>query len=267
LWEVGDTLTSSYAQDTTVLRDSGLLPPKLLTRLNTASSALRYDLSPRSQIRWLLTEQDVSFVSSQFRAASTFTTGVNVARQLSRSQTVGVTEEYQRTATRGGTGVQDSLLGTWQRTIGKNATVTATGGIRLYTLYGGTGFHSAPGGSIAFTARLRHDDSLGLRYERLIEQALGDATHFGDEVWAGYVLSLSNRLAIEASGNYDRGTFPLDPNHQRNAQTGTIATRFTLVRNLAVGVAYGLYTRVDTPTPAVSGYRATMSLIYGQTWR
>jgi hypothetical protein len=275
LWDVSDTLTSSYAQDATVLSDSGLLPPKLLTHVNTASSALRYDLSSTTQIRWLLSEQTVSFDSSQlasapasqFGASSTLTTGVNVGRQLSRSQTLGVTEEYRRTNTFGETEITDALLVTWQDAVSKDITVTGTAGTSLYTQPGQSGFGSAPTGSIGFNAHLRHDDMLGLRYERFVEQALGNLTHLSDQVWAAYVLSLSRRLKLDASANYGRGIFPLDPNHKRSGETATITARYVLTQDLTVALGYALAERFESPGPEVSDRRATMSLTYGLKWR
>jgi hypothetical protein len=222
----------------------------------------------------VVAEQDISFNSSQlgasttqFGAASTFTTGVNVARQLSRSQTVGVTEEFQRADLSGVTGIMQGLLGTWHQAIGRDVTVTAAAGMRLYTLQGRSGFQRAPGGSFGFTAHLRHDDSLGLRYERFVEQTLGNGTHLSDQVWAGYVLSLSRRLALDASANYGRGIFPLDPSQQLSGQTGTIAVRYTLAQNLAAVLGYARYVRTQTPIPAITGDRVTMSLSFGRKWR
>jgi hypothetical protein len=271
LWDVSDTLTTSYAQDTTaLLRDSGLLPAKLLTHLNTASSALLYDVSPRTQISWRAGDQHVSFDSSQFGTSTTFVTAVNIARRLSRSQTLGVTEEYQRVDAIGG-GISDGLLGTWQQTIGKDVSINGTGGIRLYTLPDRSGFQSAPSGSVGLSARVRHDDTITLHFERFVEQALGNQTHLSDQVWVGYATSLGRRLALNAAGNYGRGIFPLDPGHRRTGQTGSIGAHYLLGRDLFVAVSSGFYKRIDTspatPAPPVTGHTITMALTYRRTWR
>jgi hypothetical protein len=277
-WDVSDTLTTSYAQDTTaLLRDSGLLPAKLLTHLNTVSSALLYDVSPRTQISWRLGEQRVSFDSSQFGPSTTFTTAVNIARKVSRSQTVGITDEYQR-ADAIGSGITEGLLGTWQQTIGKDVNLTGTGGIRLYTLPDRSGFRSAPSGSVGFSARVRHDDAFSLRFERFVEQALGNQTHLSDQVWAGYGVTLG-RLSLNAAGNYGRGIFPLDPGHKRSGETGTVGARCLLVRDLFLAVGSSFYKRIDTspsagtlvtnaaPDLPVTGHTTTISLMYRRTWR
>src|SRR6266852_1771906 len=107
-WDVGEAVTQRYAQDLTTISDAGLLPPKLVARLYSATGGLRYDLSPRTQMRFGLAEQTVSFDSSlvtgstsQFGGATAFTVNMTMGRQLSRSQNVVVSAEYQHTKTSG----------------------------------------------------------------------------------------------------------------------------------------------------------------------
>jgi hypothetical protein len=263
-------LTTSYAQDATTLNESGVLPPKLVTHLNTASSELKYAVSPRTGIRWGVAVQRFSFVASPIPSGSTYTTGLNATRQISRSQTVGLAVEYQRAATVGTAGNNGGVFGVWQQAIGKDVTVDATGGLRLYTLPGRGALQTAPGGSVGFTARPRPDHTLGVRYDRLIEQALGSGTHLGNQVTASYTVSLNTHLSVNAGGSYGQSIFPLDPSHQRTGQTATIGARWILVRNMALSLGYVSYKRLDTqadaPNPAISGHTAMLSLTYGRAW-
>lgn len=266
-WDVGDSLSSRYAQDVTAISDAGLLPPKLLTRINDASTGLRYTLTPRTQIRWGVSEQQVSFESSQFTGASTLATNVNITRQLTRSQTFGVTADYQRTVVNGTIATIQGLLGTWKLAAGKDVSVTGAAGIRPYTLPDQAGFRIAPAGSIGFNTHLRSNDTISLHYERSIEQALGIGTHLTQGVAANYGLSLGSRVTIEAGGIYGRGTYPLDPGHLLTGRTASISGRFLLVQNLALAFGSSVYVRTDTPRAPISDYRTAMSLTYGRSWR
>ena len=266
-WDVNDTLTSSYAQDLSAISDAGLLPPKLLTHFNTVSSGLRYDVSAITSVRWAVSEQTVSYASSSYTGASTLTTSVNMARQLSRSQSVSFTGSYQQTVTSGTTATVLGLLGTWQRAIGKDSTLTATGGVQPYTLPGQSGFGIAPDISVSMNKRIRHSDTLGLRYNRTVEQGLGNGTHLTQEVGGSYNLSLGSRIGLDMSGFYGHGTYPLDPSHVLIGRTANVGFRCVLVQNLALVVGSSIYVRTDTPTPPVTLLRTTMSLSYGQAFR
>jgi hypothetical protein len=262
-FNVSENLTSSYAQDVTTLTDSGLLPPKVLTRANSASTALSYDLSPRTHIRWGLNDQNVSVDSSQFAAASTLGTSINISRQLSRSQTVGVTTDYQR-ITGAGESENIGLLGTWQRPIGKSFTVNAAGGIRPYTLPGQSSFRTAPAGSLGITAHLRRSDTLGLSYDRSVEQGLGNGTLLTQGVAASYGLSLGRRLTLAGSAGYRRGADPVDASHLLVGQNGSTSVRYVVTQNLTASINYSLYQITNSPNPNVSSRRAAVSLTYGR---
>jgi hypothetical protein len=276
-YNVSDTLSSSYAQDVTTLTDSGLLPPKILTHINVASTGLSYDLSPRTHVRWGFTEQDVSVAPSQFAAASTLGTSfagastlgtsISVTRQLDRSETLGVTASYSRAdATGAGTAENIGLFGTWQRTITKDVTVNAAGGTQQYTLPGQLDFRTSPAGSLGFTAHLRGSNTLGLHYERSIEQNLGNGTLLTQGVVANYGLSLGLRLSLAGGAGYLRGTDPLDSSHLLIGQTGNMSVRYVLMPNLAIVLNYSLYVLTNAPAATASSRRATMSLTYGLKW-
>jgi hypothetical protein len=211
-------------------------------------------------------EQEVSFRTSQFIGASTLTSSVAVTRQLSPSQTLGVSVDYGRTITNGTAGVITGYVGTWQRAIGNIGSVTAAAGIREYTLAGATGFRITPAISTGFSSHLRRNDRLSLNYERSVEQALGNGTHLTQLVTATYGLS-QGRLTIDTYGSYGRGTYPLDPDHQLIGRTGSITIRYVLVQNLAVALGSSVAVRTDAPAPEASLYRTMVTLTYGRAWR
>src|SRR6202043_2138506 len=97
------------------------------------STGLKYALSPRTSIRWDVAEQTASFAGGQLPAASTLTTALSFGRQLTRSQSVGVSATFQDAKTTGTTDTNEGVFGTWQQSIGRDVFVDAAAGMRLYT--------------------------------------------------------------------------------------------------------------------------------------
>jgi hypothetical protein len=266
-WRLGDAVTSAYAQDSRPLLDAGLVFPKVLTRVNVATSELTYDLSRTTQVRWRVGQQNVSFNSPAFSAGSNLSTGVSLTRTVTQSQTVGVRID-QSFATNGTTGDVGGLLGTWQLT-GNSVTLAASMGIRPYTLPGHSGYLFAPGGSIGVTGRLPGPSALGLRYERAVEQAYGisTGTHLAHRVTATYVVTAGRRVTLDASANYGLNTYPLQPDLRLEGRTAAVGLRYLLVQNLSVGGQYTIWVRRDQSSAPVTTYRDTVSLLYGVSWR
>jgi hypothetical protein len=277
-WNLGDTLTSSYARETTALSDSDLLPPNILTRLNTASSDLGYALSRRTQVHWGLSHQTAAFGSSQVRGGSSFSTRFGLSRQASRSQTFGVDASYQRAVTDGaiptGVGVVliddaistvEALNGTWQLALGKRSSLNGSAGFSIYAIPGQDGVQSAPAFAVGFNTTLGRKDNFGVHYDRAIETALGVGTHLTNGVTATYGLSLGSRLALTFEGDYATGTYPFDPDHKLIGRTVVVGLQYTPVTNLVFNLGSSVYLRTDTPNPAlIKTYRTMISVTYGK---
>jgi hypothetical protein len=268
-WTVGDSLSSNYARDIRVLTDAGLLLPTVITRSNSAATQLTYALTPKTGVRWKLAETNIGFSSRQFIGGANVTTSLGIERQMSRSQTLGVTHSFQRTFSNGEQSVIQSLLGTWQATAGKVVTLNATAGLRSYTLPGQRGYRFSPGGSLGLRARPSKSHTLGLTYERIIEQTFGlsNRTHLVHLVTANYGLSLGTRLAFELGGSYSRGTDPLLPNLRILGQLGTASIRYSATPKLGVVITSSAFGSTFDPFPTVKDYRTMMSLTYGTAWR
>jgi hypothetical protein len=270
---VGDTRSTGYAQDAATLDGSGLLPPKLLTHLNTASAGVDYELSRRTRAHWAIAHQLVSFDSTEFQGGSTLSTAVNVGRQLSRSHTVGVSAVGQRALTSGSTQTQGAVLGTWQHAFGKGVSVTASGGLGLFTVPGQSGVQTTPAGSLGVVTRFRGEDTFGIRYDRstTIEVAVDDLTHYGDSVTADYSLILARKVVLKAAGYYARSVFPSDPNRRRDGWNGSMMASYVITPSLNVTAAYGTYERIETAAgggmpSSLTGRTVTASLTYGRKW-
>lgn len=269
-WNVADSVSSGFAQDAKGLQDSGLLPPKLITYLNTASTGLDYQLSKRNRFHWGIAQQNTRFDQAQLEDVTTspvpssVTTAANVTRQLSRGQTLGVSGDFQRANTNGESASQGGIMGTWQRAFSMGISVSGTGGLRLYTIPGEAGVQAAPGGSIGVVVKARRSDTFSATYDRstTIEQAGGALTHYGDSMGAGYFTKVG-RVGVDTTAYYARSVFPQDPTHKRYGYTVNTSAYFVIVSGIHLGVNAGFYDRVDTPAPPLKGYNARMFLSYG----
>jgi hypothetical protein len=276
-WTVADTLSSAYARDTTVLVDAALLPPKALTRYNTASTGLTYDLAPRTHLNWGFSEQNFSVASSQstnsseiaqFPSTSTLGTSIGISQQISRSQSIGVVANYSRTF---GNGISESIAGlsaTWQVPIGTKLTVTAAGGAYATTLPGQSALQIDPTGTIGIgfnsaTHLLFPNDTFGVSLGRALSPELGIGSLLTQGVSATYGVSFGPRLTITGTGSLVSGADALDPNRTLLGRTGSVSVRYLLARGVGVAVAYGVFVR----PPTDSDHYASLSLTYGKAWR
>jgi hypothetical protein len=273
-WDVADSLTSTYAQDLT-LSEAGLLPPKTLTHVNTASGGMSYDLSPTARLRLVVAGQNISAQAPQFvgtsttstlPTASTLSASANVSRQLSGSQSLGLAGSYQRTITDGAVSSIQGYLGTWQAAIGRTLTATASAGVQPYGLPGQAAFNFALALSAGFTARARQKDTFGLHYDKSVLPGYGQGTNLTQTLTANYALSVGGRLSLNGAGSYSRGTYPQDPSHRLIGETGTLGVGYSLGRKLGLALSASAYRRTDTPSPASTLYRITISLGYGLSW-
>jgi hypothetical protein len=273
-WNASDSLTSSYAQDLT-LSEAGLLPPKLLTHVNTASGGLSYDLSQLTRLRLLVSRQDISTQSTPsvdsstaqaLPGASTLSASANFSRQLSGSQSLGLAGNYQRAITNGAAADIQGYLGTWQGAFGRTVTATASAGVQPYRLPGQAAFNIALALSGGFSARVRQKDTFGLHFDRAVLPGFGDGTSLNQTLTASYALSLLGGLGLSGAGSYGRGTYPQDPGHRLIGETGTLGVGYALARTVALSLGGSVYRRIDTPNPAAVLYRISMALTYGLMW-
>ena len=265
-WSASESISSGYAQDQRVLTDAGLLFPKVLTRVVTASTQFGYDITRKTHVDVAVSGQSVSFGGPDLVGGSSLGVHLNVTRQIGRSQTVGISTGD--TKSNGITGDIQGLLGTWSATIGRALTLAATAGVRPYTLPGQSGFLVAPGGSFNVNAHLPRGNTFGLTYERAVEQAYGfSGTHLAHRFGASYGLAATPGLHFDASANYGLNTYPLDPSFRLDGRTGNVGVKYAVRQNLAVSADYTAWARRSASEPPVTTYRVTSSLAYGFSWR
>jgi hypothetical protein len=265
-WNVGGNLTSTYAQDANVLIGNGLVYQKVLTRIGTASTALSYDWSPRTQIRASVSALKVGFVNTQSLVGGTnLTTTFSLTHQINRSQKLGL--DYAQTFSNGASGTIVALLGTWQATA-RNFTINANGGVHPYQVLGLSGYRFAPGGSIGVASKVGNRNTFGVSYEHTVEQAYGfSGARLSNRVNANFGVAVTRRLQLDANANYGTNVDPVDPNSRLDGTTAALQARYLIVQNLSVAGGYTVWQRRETPLPLITSNRATFTATYGLTWR
>ena len=210
--------------------------------------------------------QAVSFESSVLQNGSVLNFRGVLSRQMNKTQSVGIS--WGQTISNGITGDIQGFLALWQATFGRALVITASGGIRPYTLEGRAGHQFAPGGGVGVNATLPHGQSVLGRYERAVEQAYGfNGTHLAHRFVVGYEAAFNPRVSLNFGGTYGINTYPLQPDFKLNGKTLSTELRYTVVRNLAVGAGYGLWISRQAPAPSVTTYRTNVSLYYAFGFR
>jgi hypothetical protein len=273
-WKLADTLTSNYAQNTAVLIDAGIVLPKVLTRSNVGSSTLSYAASPRTQLSWAVSQQNIWFDSSSvpngpgFDNGSTFGSRVGFSRQLTRSQSLGVQVGYQRLLFADTVATNLDLLGTWHRPIGKDSGLSIAGGVQAYSVPGQAGYRSSPAGSITLNTHVRRSDVLTFSYRRALEQAFGlGRAQVTDVVGGSYGMTVSKRLSAGFNGTYGNGTDAQNPNLRLIGRSAGVSISYLVGRGLTVLGGYNFLASQDGLNPTTVNHRAVVSLIYAKTWQ
>jgi hypothetical protein len=267
-WTANDTLSSAYAQDTTLLTNAGLILPKIIVRTNSATNAFSYALSPKSRIVWGLSTTAIGFASPQFAGATNVGTNLNFSRQLGTSQTLGISYDYQITNSSGVMGTVQALQGLWRRSIGQSMTIAVTGGVRPYTLPGLPGYRISPAVNASLSVPLGRVQSFVVSFDEGVETAIGGiGTHETQGIFATYTLKASGRLILDLSGNYVRGIYPQIPGRHLDGRLATADVSYRVMNNLGVVVGGGYYLRSDTPGTPTRAYRASLSMAYRTAWR
>ena len=266
VFSFSDAVASGRGQDSQLLTGSGLVYAQTIVRTNYFSGGLTYDLSPRTQITTSLGGSIIHFGSDSIQGASTLTPRIAVTRQLTRTQTVGVT--YGTTLSSAVTaGDVQGLLATWQAKFGPRISVSASGGVRPYKLPG-QGQQYSPGGGVGFSARLGRTGAVSANYERAVETAYGlTGTHLSHRFGASYGAPVGRRLSADLSFGYGLNTYPQDSALKLSGGTLSAGAHYRLVQNLSVSAGYSIWKSINGSAPPVTGTRGSVSVGYSVSWR
>ena len=250
-----------------------------MTRTNSASGALSYEVSRLTQVHATVSYDRVLFDAATaipkepltetekllLQGGSAFSSGVSVSRLMSHSDQVGISQQY--TTTLNNIGEQSATYtahATWSRPLAALYSISAEGGFDGYLTPGKSGVSLAPTGAVTVMRRTRAG-SIGLGYSRNIE-VFGLATHVSSSFNPSYNVVVGRRLNLSLTGRAVKNTYPVDPSLEYSALIGTASVQCTLPGNL---IASGNYTYWRRQSLQALTYlnNSSISLSYGKTWR
>jgi hypothetical protein len=267
-WRMSGSMDNSYAKDSSVLQESGLIVQTgAMSKTYVGSTDLSYALSARSTM-----SGSVSYTRVGFDASSGLSSGASVmiklefSRELTRTQSLSLS--FGDTYSSGLTGDIQGLLATWQKKIGQGLSLSLGGGVRPYTLYGESGKRIAPGAHAGLTGVISDTQSVTVTYDYAVEQAYGfNRTHLANRFNGSYELSIGRKFDLTNSLNYGLNTYPQIPGYVLGGWTYSTGVRYLLLPNLALQGSYGYWLTQETGVPSTSSYRAVVGLSYGFGWR
>ena len=268
-WQGSSSMSNSYARDSSVLTESGIILQGngAMTKTYISSTSGTYALSPRSTFTGSVSHTKVSFDSdSELTSGASLMTRVAFDRELTRTQSLTVS--FGNTFSSGLTGDIQGLLAIWHKKVGQGLTLSLGGGVRPYTLYGETGKRIAPGLQMGLEGRLTSTQTLSLTYERAVEQTFGfDRTHLAHRVNANYELVVGRRFQVSHTMSYGLNTYPQIANYTLGGWTYSVSSRYLLAANLALTGSYGYWLTQETGVASLSSFRTVVGLSYGFGWR
>ena len=267
-WSGTSQVSSGLARDSEVLIGAGLVLPSVSTRSSSSSSMFTYALSRQSQLTWSLSQSGVGFSSGAFQGGSSLTSALSWSRQVGRSQTLGVTQDYTRTFQGDQSTTIQGLAGTWSGTVG-SWTAHASLGLRPYSVPGEDGNRFTTGIAAGVTKPVRPGQTMGVTYDRSITQTFGvDAgNHLMQSVSGNYSITLTRLLSTSFSGSYSRSRSPLERERGLEGQTGSASLTYRVTPSLGLSVSSSVYSRMVRGAERATSYNTSVALTYGLTWR
>jgi hypothetical protein len=267
-WFGSSSISSGFARDSQVLNDSGLFLPSVTARSSSANSTFAYAMSRSTNLSWNVFESGVGFASALFVGGTTVGTSASLTRQLNKSQTIGVSQEYGRTFTNGDSTANLATMGTWSAAAPHGWTLFASGGLRPYTLPDEGGYRFTYGLSGGFTKPVRPGQVLGVSYDRGINPSFSrDGSNNIVQTLSGhYSMSLVRNLSSSFGGSYSRGTSPLLADLKTIGEALNASLTYKMMTNLNIGFGAYWYGRTDQPSERVTSYGTYLSASYSTTW-
>lgn len=267
-WSGTSSVSSGLARDSAVLVDAGLVLPSVSATSSSSSSMFSYALTRRSTVTWSLSQSGVGFSSGAFRGGSSLTSVLSYSRQVGRSQTIGVTQDYSRTFQDDASTTIQGYAGTWSGTMG-SWTAHGSLGVRPYSVPGEDGNRLTTGISAGVTRPVRPGQTMGVTYDRGITQTFGvdSGNHLVQSIAGNYSIALTRSLTSSFTGTYSRSHSPVTPERGLEGQTGSASLSYRLTPALALSVSSSIYSRLSTGTERATSYNTSVALSYAVGWR
>ena len=245
-WAGAVGLASGLARDSQVLTDAGaVLPSTATTRSSTATSLFSYLLSPKASLTWSVAESGVGFSSAAFNGGANLTTAVSFMRQVGkRGMTVGVTSDYTRTFTDSFDSSVYGVLGTWTMPVGRGWMVSASGGVRPYSVPGEDSLRLTSTYNGGVTKAVRRNQTIGVTYSKSVQQVFGlrEGNNLVQSVSGIYGAALGQKVAISMGGSFTQAEDPIsDSSSLGEVVQGSLS--YHVLRNLSLTVGTSVYSR------------------------
>ena len=266
-WGASSEFSSSLAQESDVLIDAGLVLPSVTTRSTTSTSSLSYLLTRRSLLSWSFGGTGVDFASALFVAGSSLTSTVTWSHQVGARQSLGVSQEYQRTFAELTRANIVGFFGTWSLAGRGGWTAAASAGVRPYTVPLESGYRLAGAFNASIAKTVRLGQVLSVQYADTIEQTYGlDATnHLVHTLSGSYLMGLGRSVSATFGGSFSRGRNPVTDAILLGG-AGQASIGYRILDNLSLTVGSAVFSRTEQDRPRVVSYSTYVSLMYSGGW-
>lgn len=266
----------SYAEDSALLVNAGVVLPRVLTENQMFSTAANYQLTRRNSLEGSVSAARVSFPSAtelspsapQLATDTSYTLRGAFARQLNQAHSLSVS--FGTSVSTGASGDVQGLLANYTGRFGRTLTIIASGGVKPYRVANGAQRRYAPGALLGFSVGTLRDQTIYVSYEHTVEQAYGlGGTHLCDRFNSTYSLGFG-RVSITGNANYGINYYPEVSGFTQTGGTLGVTAGIDIGWNLSLGAnyAYAFNTETrDSVSSTVKNSRGSVSLGYAFSFR
>jgi hypothetical protein len=269
-WAGSVSVSSGLARDSQVLTDAGaVLPSTTTARTSTGSSLFSYALSPKANVSWSLATSGVGFSAATFNGGANLNTAATFTRLVGTGHTIGATADFARTFT------TDDLSsnvygfqGVWAFSVGRGWTISATGGVRPYSVPNEDGLRITSTYTAGVTKPVRRNQTFGVTYAKTVEQAFGlrETNNLVQSLSANYGLALHRNVSASFGGTLTQAKDPTtDSSNIGQVLQGSLAWR--VLSNLSLSVGSSFFSREVEPADRITSSTTYLALTYNTTWR
>lgn len=268
-WSGSASVSSGLARDSQVLTDAGIvLPSTTSAQSSTGTSLFSYALNRESSLSWSVTTSGVGFSAAAFNGGTQLTTSGIYSRQVGRSQTIGTTVDYSRSFDGDLSSNVYGFFGNWSLSTARGWTVTASGGVRPYSVPNESALRVTSAFNAGVTKPVRRNQTMGIMYSKSIEQTFGvnRANNLVQSIMANYGLSLHRNLTASFSGTLADSQDPQDSELSVLGMVAQGSLSYRVLPNLSLSFGTAVYSREVSSAERVTSTATSLALSYNTTW-
>jgi hypothetical protein len=268
-WSGNVSLSSGLARDSQVLTDDGIVLPSTTTaRTSTGASTFSYALTRESNLSWSLTTSGVGFSAAAFNGGTQLTTTGTYSRSVGRSQTVGASVDYSRSFDADLSSDVYGVFGTWSYSTTGGWVVTASGGVRPYSVPTENALRLTSAFAGGVTKPVRRNQTIGVMYSKSVEQTFGvnRANNLVQSVTANYGITLRRNLTASFAGTLAQSQDPQDADLSVLGQVAQGSLSYQVLRNLSISFGSSYYSRGVSSADRVTSTSTSLAVSYNTSW-